>query len=131
MLPSLPHEPDYPCGYIKRYKESKHERFLSPEETESLGEILAEAENEMPPAVAAFRLLLLAGCRLSETQFLRWEYVRGECIELPDAKTGARIVPLGPEARALLAARPREEDNPWVIRGRLPGSHITDLQRHW
>ncbi len=120
-----------PCRHVKRYKESKRERFLSPEETERLGEVLAEAESEMPSAVAAFRLLLLTGCRLSEIQFLRWEYVKDDCIELPDAKTGGRVVPLGPEARAVLAAVPREEDNPWVIRGRLPGSHITDLQRPW
>ena len=120
-----------PCRHVKRYKESKRERFLSPEETGRLGEVLAEAESEMPSAVAAFRLLLLTGCRLSEIQFLRWEYVRDDCIELPDAKTGGRVVPLGPEARAVLAALPREDDNPWVIRGRLPGSHITDLQRPW
>ena len=42
----------------------------------------------MPSAVAALRLLLLTGCRLSEIQFLRWEYVKDDCIELPDAKTG-------------------------------------------
>ena len=120
-----------PCRHVKRYKESKRERFLSPEETERLGEVLAEAESEMPSAVAAFRLLLLTGCRLSEIQFLRWEYVRDDCIELPDAKTGGRIVPLGPEARAVLAALPREEDNPWVISGKKPGTHLTDLQRPW
>ena len=120
-----------PCRHVKRYKESKRERFLSPEETERLGEVLAEAESEMPSAVAAFRLLLLTGCRLSEIQFLRWEYVRDDCIELPDAKTGGRVVPLGPEARAVLADLPREEGNPWVIRGKLPGTHLTDLQRPW
>ncbi len=88
----------------------------------------------MPSVVAAFRLLLFTGCRLSEIQFLRWEYVRDDCVELPDAKTDSRVVPVvpvGPEARAVLAALPREEDNPWVIRGRVPGSHITDLQRPW
>ena len=110
---------------------SPSEWFLSAEETGRLGEVLAEAESEMPSAVAACRLLLLTGCRLSEIQFLRWEYVRDDCIELPDAKTGGRVVPLGPEARAVLAALPREEDNPWVIRGKLLGSHITDLQRPW
>ena len=120
-----------PCRHVKRYKESKRERFLSPEETERLGEVLTEAESEMPSAVAAFRLLLLTGCRLSEIQFLRWEYVRDDCIELPDAKTGGRVVPLGPEARAVLTALPREEDNPWVIRGKVPGTHLTDLQRPW
>ncbi len=120
-----------PCRHVKRYKERKRERFLSPEETERLGEVLREAENEMPSAVAAFRLLLLTGCRLSEIQFLRWEYVKEDCIELPDAKIGGRVVPLGPEARAVLEAPPREDGNPWVIRGKLPGSHITDLQTPW
>ena len=78
-----------PCRHVKRYKEHKRERFLSPEETERLGEVLREAESEMHSAVAAFRLLLLTGCRLSEIQFLRWEYVKDDCIELRDAKTGA------------------------------------------
>ena len=35
-------------------------------------------------------------------------------------KTGGRVVPLGPEARAVLSAIPREEDNTWVIAGHLP-----------
>ena len=69
--------------------------------------------------------------RLSEIQFLRWEHVKEDCIELPDTKTGGRVVPLGLEARAVLSALPRENDNPWVIAGKLPGSHLTDLQRPW
>ena len=120
-----------PCRHVKRYKEHKRERFLSPEETERLGQVLREAEEEMPSAVAAFRLLLLTGCRMSEIRDLRWEYVKDDCIELPDAKTGGRVVPLGPEARTVLSSIPRDEDNPWVIAGRLPGSHLTDLQRPW
>ncbi len=120
-----------PCRHVKRYKEHRRERFLSPEETKRLGEVLREAEDEVPSAVAAFRLLLLTGCRMSEIRDLRWEYVKDACIELPDAKTGGRVVPLGPEARAVLSSIPRENDNPWVITGILPGSHLTDLQRPW
>ena len=41
------------------------------------------------------------------------------------------MVPLGPEPRDLLAALPRDDDNPWVIAGRLKGSHLTDLQHPW
>ena len=37
-----------PCRHVKRYKEHKRERFLSPEETERLGQVLREAEEEMP-----------------------------------------------------------------------------------
>ena len=120
-----------PCRHVKRYKEHKRERFLSPGETERLGQVLRDVEEEMPSAVAAFRLLLLTGSRMSEIRDLRWEYVKDDCIELPDAKTGGRVVPLGPEARAVLSSIPRDEDNPWVVAGRLPGSHLTDLQRPW
>jgi len=60
---------------------------------------------------------------------LRWDYVKEDCIELPDATTGGRIVPLWPEPRAILAGRSRNEDNSWVIAGRLPGTHLTDLQQ--
>ena len=101
-----------PCRHVKRYKEHKRERFLSPEETERLGQVLREAEEEMPSAVAAFRLLLLTGCRMSEIRDLRWDYVKNDCIELPDAKTGGRVVPLGPEARTVLSSIPRDEDWP-------------------
>ena len=120
-----------PCRHVKRYKEHPRERFLSQQEIARLGDVLRVAEDEMPSAVAALRLLLLTGCRLSEIQFLRREYVKDHCIELPDAKTGRRVVPLGLEAHELLANLPREDGNPWVITGKRPGSHLTDLQRPW
>ena len=78
-------------------------------------------------------LLILTGCRLSENQKLRWEYVdlnAGE-LRLRDAKTDGRAVPLAPSAVRLLADLPRHADNPWVIVGKMPGSHLTDLQHPW
>ena len=120
-----------PCRHVRNYKEHKRERFLSERETARLGAVLRDLEEEMPSAVAAFRLLLLTGCRMSEIRDLRWEHVRDDCIELADSKTGGRIVPLGPEARAILASIPRERGNPWVFVGRFPGTHRTDLQRPW
>ena len=76
---------------------------------------------------------MLTGCRRSEIQTLRWEHVdldAGE-LHLPDTKTGARIVPLAPSAINVLAALPRDNDNPWVISGKKPGSHLTDLNHPW
>ena len=35
--------------------------------------------------------------------------MKGGRVEIPDAKTGGRVVPLGLESRAVLAAPPREE----------------------
>ena len=125
-----------PCLHVKRYKEEKRERFLSPEEFTRLGQVLDEIlqdGSETRSAVAAIRLLMLTGCRLSEIQKLRWENVDLEASELhlPDTKTGGRAVPLAPSAVRLLASLPRDEDNPWVIAGRKPGSHLTDLQHPW
>ena len=123
-----------PCKAVSHYREQPRERFLTPEEYRSVGAALREAEAGgwmWRPAIAAIRLLMLTGCRKSEILTLRWDYVKYDCIELPDTKTGGRVVPLGPEARAVLSSIPRDEDNPWVIAGRLPGSHLTDLQRPW
>ena len=125
-----------PCLHIKRYKEEKRERFLSAEEFARLGKVLDDTlrdGSETRSAVVAIRLLMLTGCRLSEIQKLRWEHVDLEAgeLHLPDTKTGGRAVPLAPSAVRLLVSLPRDEDNPWVIAGRKPGSHLTDLQHPW
>ena len=125
-----------PCLHVKRFKEEKRERFLSAEEFQRLGAVLDEIledGSETRSAVAAIRLLMLTGCRLSEIQRLRWEHVDLEAgeLRLPDTKTGGRAVPLAPSAVRLLESLPREEDNPWVIAGKKPGSHLTDLQHPW
>ena len=125
-----------PCLHVKRFKEEKRERFLSAEEFQRLGavldEILADG-SETRTAVAAIRLLMLTGCRLSEIQTLRWEHVDLEAGELllPDTKTGGRAVPLAPSAVRLLESLPRDEDSPWVIAGKKADSHLTDLQHPW
>ena len=125
-----------PCLHIKRFKEEKRERFLSAEEFQRLGSVLDEIledGSETRSAVTAIRLLMLTGCRLSEIQTLRWEHVDLEAgeLRLPDTKTGGRAVPLAPSAVRLLESLPRDDDNPWVIAGKKPDSHLTDLQHPW
>ncbi len=41
------------------------------------------------------------------------------------------MVPLSNAAVSVLSALPRPEDNPWVIVGKNPGAHLTDLQKPW
>ena len=125
-----------PCRHVKRFKEKKRERFLSDEEYRRLGATLRDIEadsSETAAVIAAIRLLMLTGCRLSEIQKLRWEHVdlnAGE-LRLPDTKTGAKVVHLGDPAIAVLRGIQIQDDNPWVITGRKPGSHLTDLQHPW
>ena len=124
------------CRHVKRFREEKRERFLSDAEYRCLDEMLKEIERdgwETPSAIAAIRLLMLTGCRLSEIQKLRREHVAldaGE-LRLPDTKTGAKVVHLGDPAIEVLRGLRRPDDNPWVIAGRKPGSHLTDLQHPW
>ena len=125
-----------PCRLVKRFREQPRERFLSDAEYRRLGAALREAEGTgavAASAVAAVRLLMLTGCRLSEIMTLRWENVALEAAELrlPDSKTGARIVHLGRPAVAVLCGIARDEGNPWVITGRRPGSRLASLHYPW
>ncbi len=125
-----------PCRFVKKYPERSCERFLSEREFRRLGKVLGEMEAEgkvSASAAAAFRLLMLTGCRRNEILTLRWEDVdldAGE-LRLRDAKTGARPVALSPAARKVLAALPRLPDNPWVIAGPRPGKRLSGLNGRW
>ena len=125
-----------PCRRLRRYRERRRERFLTPGEYRRLGEVLEEAERDgsvLASGVAALRLLLLTGCRKNEIVTLRWDDVdrtAGE-LRLADAKAGARRVPLTPAVEAVFAGIPRLDDNPWVIAGRNPGAHLKNLDGIW
>ena len=125
-----------PCRFIKKYPTRSRERFLSEQEFERLGAVLRELETARrisTSAAVALRLLMLTGCRRNEILTLRWEDVDLEHDELRlrDAKTGARAVPLSPTARQVLAALPRQPDNPWIISGRGPGTRLANLNASW
>ena len=123
-----------PCRHVPKYKENKRERYLSQAEIEHLGETLAQCEadgSETAHVIAAFRLLLLTGCRVSEVQKAKWEYVTDRGLDLPDSKVGKRCIPLPMAARSVLADLPRTIGNPFIIEGRWENTHVTDLQRPW
>ncbi|MBL0914219.1 MAG: tyrosine-type recombinase/integrase [Sphingopyxis sp.] len=125
-----------PRRHIKKYPEKKRERFFSEGELGAIGRVLDEMEAErieLPSAIAAVRLLLFTGCRLREVMTLKWSYVDVDrsALHLPDSKTGAKIVSLGAAAVDVLDKLERVSDNPYVIVGRIPGQHLTDLQPFW
>ena len=132
MLP----EGSNPCRGVRKYKERKRERFLTVDEYRRLGAAITEAEaagTVSVHAVAAFRLLMLTGCRLTEILTLRWDDVdrtAGE-LRLRDGKTGARMVALTPVAARVLASIPRIPGNPWVIADERTGKHVQSLYADW
>ena len=125
-----------PCRLVVKNRERPRERFLSEAEFRRLGRILAEAETRpgvSVHAIAAIRLLLLTGCRKNEILTLRWSDVdlKASELKLADSKTGARVVPLSPEAAAVLAGIPRVKGNPHVIPGKVAGKPLHNLDNLW
>ncbi len=125
-----------PCRRIAKYKENARERYLSHAEIARLSEILTQleqADEESPYVIAAIRLLLLTGARLSEITTLKWDYVdlNTASLRLPDSKTGKKVIRLNTQAVEILTALPRLEGNPYVIVGRRDGAHVINLQKPW
>lgn len=125
-----------PCRHVKKYKEEKKERFLSVEELRRLSAVLEEYEHakiEQSAVINAIRLLIFTGCRLNEILTLQWDFIdfHNACLRLPDSKTGAKTVYLAPPALEILSKIEREENNPYVIRGKNDGAHLVNLQKPW
>jgi integrase len=105
-----------PCRHVERFPQRRRERFLSAEELARLGEALT-AWRGSPYAVAAIKLLIFTGARLSEVLGLQWAWIdmeRGEA-RLPDSKTGAKTVHLPPPALEVLGSLPRLNGEPYVL----------------
>lgn len=75
--------------------------------------------------------LLLTGARRNEGAKLQWRNVNLEegWFHLPDPKNANPVwLPLSSQARALLAARPRVDGNPYVFCSRGKAGHVMDTR---
>jgi Arm DNA-binding domain/Phage integrase, N-terminal SAM-like domain len=64
-----------PCRHIKKYREDKRERYLTKQELQQLGAVLADAQanaTESPFAIAAIGLLVLTGVSAVSTHETDW-----------------------------------------------------------
>ena len=125
-----------PCNKIKKYKENKRERYLSSDEFERLGNVLAQASengSENPYVIAAIRLLMLTGARLNEILSLKWSAVDLErsLLLLEESKTGQKAIYLNDAAKQVLSEIPKLSDNPYVIVGQKAGAHLVNLRKPW
>jgi len=121
-----------PCRHVEKYAELKRERMLSTDEFGRLAEALREPGHS-PYVVAAIKLLIFTGARLSEVLGLKWDYIdidRGEA-RLPDSKTGAKTLHLPAPALAVLAGVPPMAGNPFVIVGHIRGAHLVNIEKPW
>ena len=97
-----------PVRGVKRYRDNRRDRFLSPAELGRLGDVLSELEKDGgdPRHIAILRLLALTGARKNEIARLRWSELDLErgLLRLRDSKTGPKIIRLGIAALELVAA---------------------------
>ena len=96
-----------PCVGVDRFPETKRRRYLQGEEAGKLAEILDRESKANPASVAFLYLLILTGARKGEIAGCKWDWLKGNILELPDSKTGAKAVYLPPQALDVLAALPR------------------------
>ena len=125
-----------PARHIKKYREQKRERYLTRQELQHLGAVLADPKTkavESPFVIAAIGLLVLTGARLTEILTLRWDHVdlAHQVLRLPDSKTGAKLIYLNTAAINLLRTMPRMAGNPYVIAGKNRGARLINLQKPW
>jgi integrase len=124
-----------PCKGVKKQSDRKMERFLTAVELKKLEEILTSQSSSKtsPYSLAAIWMLLFTGSRRNEALTLKWEDVHLEdsYLYLKDSKVGVRTIPLNDKAKQILISLPKQEGNPYVFCGKLPGTCIQDVKRAW
>jgi integrase len=123
-----------PAKGVPLLKLAPKERFLSEGEVAVLAATIAamQAEGTLSrTAATAMRLLMVTGCRKNEILSLQWRWVNFDrgCLQLPDSKTGAKVVPLASVATDLLSALPR--CSAFVLPAGKGQGHYTGLQKDW
>lgn len=141
-----------PCQHVKKYPETKRERYLDGSELTRIAQAIDELERKWntdkprerdpekkekddrisPAAAAALRLLILTGCRCGEILSLQWAYVdlEDKCLRLPDSKTGAKIIYLNDAAVEVLKNLTPDPSG-WVIPGQNEGQQMVNLHKPW
>lgn len=127
-----------PCAAVKRYKETRKQRFLDPGEILALRDALTTLEDAgeiLPLPAAAIRLILLTGARHSEILHLRWEHVdlaagRALLVEHKTMARGDRMLYLPMEAIPLLKSLPKHKLSPFVFAGEGKDGTIGSSLRH-
>jgi integrase len=115
-----------PCRDVRKFKERKRDRYLSPTELVAIGDALAAEEARRPHAVAAVRVLALTGARPIEMLSLKREQLHLELAHVMVMRKGKHLpVYLPRPAIEILEALPAKAGNPHVFVGFQTAHHVS------
>lgn len=126
--------PDNPVRGVTRFADKRRQRRLSDEEYHLLGKGLdaAALDGVNPTGIAAARLLLLTGWRMSDATNLKRSEVDTprRLALLPETKTDESARPLARPALALIQAQPKTS-NPYAFPATVDKRPLQGLPRIW
>ena len=125
-----------PAEGLEKFKEHKRMEFMKSTDLEAIGQALSslEATGKISPfPAAALRLLLLTGARLEEILSLKWSYLDLEAAlaNLPDSKTGFKVLHLPAPAVEILRNLPRFDSEYIFASDESKSGHLSSLRRTW
>lgn len=105
-----------PAAGVRKIAAKPRTRRLSAEEIRKLGKAfpIAERNGENPTGLAAIRVLLLTGYRISEVIGMErgWLHADRGFVHFPDTKTDGQIRPIGEAAISVLTSAPQKRGLP-------------------
>lgn len=120
-----------PVYRVKHYKETKRQRVPSIDEVRSLFAAIDRMRQVNPWFAGMVALLCFMGARRGEIMTSKREWWQPHGLVLPDSKTGAKIIPVNSAAWGVVALIPSVEANPYLIVGKLPGTHLCSPKSLW
>jgi integrase len=121
--------PSNPAVGVRKLAGNKKDRRLSMAEIKKIGEAMraAEQNGEHPVALAAVRLMLLTGFRISEAQGLQREWLHADqsYVRFPDTKSDGQVRAIGPSAVKLVSAQPIRKKCSYVFPADIGDGHYT------
>lgn len=121
-----------PAKNVKRFKEEKRDRWVTPEEIPALMEAI-ETESNLYARMAVL-MYLFTGARKSELLRAQWvdiDFSRKE-LRIEDTKAGrTHYIPLSTPAIDLLDTIPKLPDNPYLFPGYIQGKHLVNISKPW
>lgn len=121
-----------PAQGIRKFPETKRDRFLQADELPAFFEALAAEPNDILRDY--FLLALLTGARRSNVQEMQWSQINFDRAEwrIPTTKNGEpQTVTLSAEALEILRNRKADNAGPWVFPGVGSTGHIVEPRKAW